>query len=243
MIIPCYAAAALLGSVPAMPGRLGEKPVLALLDLPGPGAIAGEVVLFALDDRAFPKAEGVKKGLIAGKPLKTCIQPVPGFACVEEKAQKPPVLPWPYARVLMQGQGMYNVGRRTLLWHACWSGPDVRVAEWERDRLGYLEPGEGPSRLVTCPIRVAESEPKVYLNARTGEGGKLTVSVLSSDGRPLPGYAAVTVWGNHLRKPVRWPGGDALSPAHGEVRIQITGSGDWKLYALYVGDDARSGTR
>jgi hypothetical protein len=163
-------------------------------------------------------------------------EPVPGFAFIAEKAEQPPAVSFPYARVLMQGQGMYNVGNRTLCWYAYWSGPEVRVAAWERDRLGYLTPtGKAPT-VASCPVRVATGSAKVYINARVAKGGDLKVSLLDNDGKAIPGFCGASVTGDQLRKHIVWPGGKALTAEMGSVRIQVSGPDDWRLYALYIGD-------
>ena len=43
---------------------------------------------------------------------------------------------------LVQGQGFENVGEETLFWYAPWPeqlSNGVRVASWQRDRLGYFQ--------------------------------------------------------------------------------------------------------
>ena len=43
---------------------------------------------------------------------------------------------------IVQGNGFENVGDSTLVWYGAWpedSADGVRVAKWQRDRLGYLE--------------------------------------------------------------------------------------------------------
>jgi len=79
----------------------------------------------------------------------------------------------------MQGQGMENVGDRTLYWYSLWRGTEgsgVRLISWERDRLGMLKPfrpwlrGSGGLPLemhtISCPIRVFEGgKARIYVNA------------------------------------------------------------------------------
>jgi hypothetical protein len=162
-------------------------------------------------------------------------EPVPGFAFIEEETTPSPAMAEPYPRALMQGQGMYNVGDQTLFWYAHWSGPEVVVAGWERDRLGYIEPATNSARMVSCPLRVAQGTRKVYLNARIEPGGELLVSLLGSDGATVSGFENASIKGDAQRQQVLWPGGDALSTALGTVRIQLSGTGAWKVYAVYIG--------
>ncbi|MCI0633283.1 MAG: hypothetical protein L0206_05110, partial [Actinobacteria bacterium] len=44
-----------------------------------------------------------------------------------------------FGLALTQGQGWENVGDHTLYWYSVWSQGRVRLATWERDRLGYFE--------------------------------------------------------------------------------------------------------
>ena len=49
---------------------------------------------------------------------------------------------------IVQGNGFENVGDSTLVWYGAWpedSADGVRVAKWQRDRLGYLEANEVPT--------------------------------------------------------------------------------------------------
>lgn len=165
-------------------------------------------------------------------------EPIPDFAFIEEKIQKRPYtdVSRDYARVLMQGQGMYNVGDRTLFWYAYWGGPQVRAASWKRDRLGYLASTGKPAKVTSCPIKVVDGKEKVFINAETGTDGELSVTILGQNGKPVPGFGPVKVTGNHLHKQIVWKGGNLLNPKLGTVRVQISGKGDWKLYALYIGE-------
>jgi hypothetical protein len=160
-------------------------------------------------------------------------EPVPGFALIQEATSPPSAYPGPAAHALMQGQGMYNVGDQTLCWYAHWGDSQVVVDGWERDRLGYATPETNSARLVSCPIRVAQGSAKVYINAHVDPGGQLFVSLLRNDVQPIPGFENAAFVGDSLRQHVVWTGGD-LTSGMGTVRIQLTGSGNWKIYAIYV---------
>ena len=53
---------------------------------------------------------------------------------------------------------MENVGDKTLYWYSIWRGDgQVRLAQWERDRLGYVQPYAAAgtrAQLITCPFSV-----------------------------------------------------------------------------------------
>jgi hypothetical protein len=160
-------------------------------------------------------------------------EPIPGFVFIQEATSPPSAYPPPSPYALMQGQGMYNVGDQTLCWYAHWGDSQVVVAGWQRDRLGYATPETNFARLVSCPIRVSQGNAKIYLNARVDPGAQLFVTLLR-DGQPIAGFDSAAFGGDSFRHQVVWPGGDALTAGMGTVRIQISGTGNWKLYAVYV---------
>jgi hypothetical protein len=160
-------------------------------------------------------------------------EPIPGFVFIQEATSPPSAYPPPSPHALMQGQGMYNVGDQTLCWYAHWGDSQVVVAGWQRDRLGYATPETNFARLVSCPIRVSQGNAKIYLNARVDPGAQLFVTLLR-DGQPIVGFDSAAFGGDSFRHQVVWPGGDALTAGMGTVRIQISGTGNWKLYAVYV---------
>src|SRR2546425_11429809 len=85
-------------------------------------------------------------------------EPIRDFKFVPAREQ--PDSPNDVGPSLMQGQGMENVGDRTLYWYSLWRGTPgsgVRMVSWERDRLGYLQAFHpGNPRAITAPIQVTE---------------------------------------------------------------------------------------
>lgn len=160
---------------------------------------------------------------------------------------------------LAQGQGVENVGDRTLTWYGIWGpggGSGVRMASWKRDRLGYFgvaaEPLEGqkwspelPPHAISAPIGLANKAVRVYLNADIFSAhGRLTVELLDESFRPLPDYsgdACIPVTDGGLRIPVKWQGRQQVESPRASVRIRVNFGGirpeDCRLYAVYVTTD------
>ena len=161
-------------------------------------------------------------------------EPIPGFAFIQEANSPPSALPPPTAHALMQGQGMYNIGDQTLFWYAHWGDSQLVVAGWARDRLGYATPETNSARIVSCLIRAPQGAAKVYLNAQVDPAGQLFVTLLRNDGQPIPGFQNAPVGGDSLRQQIIWSGGDSLTSGMGPIRLQLSGTGDWKVYAIYV---------
>ena len=184
-------------------------------------------------------------------------EPIPGFRFILAREQ--PGSPTGVGPALMQGQGMENVGDRTLYWYSHWSGRDgsgVRMVSWERDRLGMLkafrllDSGWLPRpvdvrvpQTVSCPNQVLEGgKVRVYVNAsHLGEYSQLSVSLLDEGFQPISGYSgadAGIISQSGFRTPVGWKRGDALLPSHGPVRLHIGFEGirpeDCHLHAVYL---------
>ena len=171
-------------------------------------------------------------------------EPIPGFRFIPAREQ--PGSPKDVGPALMQGQGMENVGDRTLYWYSLWRGTDgsgVRMVSWPRDRFGMLKPSSANQpRAITCPLRVTEGRGYVYVNASgLGAHSRLRVGLLGEDFQPIPGFnaaAAPVLDADGFRVPVRWQGGDSVAPAQGLVRIDVQFEGDrpedCRLHAIYV---------
>jgi hypothetical protein len=146
----------------------------------------------------------------------------------------------------MQGQGMENVGDRTLYWYSLWRGTEgtgVRLVSWERDRLGYLQPVRGGGgRVLSCPFEVVSDEADVFLNVSgLGEYCTLRASLVDEGFRPLPGYSgagAVRVSENGLKVRLRWPTDQRLDNDLVRMRLDIQFEGiraeDARLHTAYV---------
>ena len=178
-------------------------------------------------------------------------EPVPDFRIVsgfEEPGQ-----PLGSGPSISHGRGMCNVGDRTLLWYEVWSTGDIRLARWDRDRLGYLrvysgeETGmfshcEGPQHCVTCPTKLEQSSGQIYANVDgLSQHSEFTIELLDEQFRPLPGYSGeecVPLRESGLRQPVTWKQRSAVGDIGGPFRMRVNWGGlrpeDAKLFALYV---------
>ena len=176
-------------------------------------------------------------------------EPIPGFRFVpafEERDTRLGAAP-----ALQQGQGMENVGDKTLYWYSVWRGDgQVRLAQWERDRLGYVRPYAPASRaqLITCPFTVESEGSPVHLNVSgLGEFAAARVEAVDLQFRPLPGFSgdnAATLRESGLRVPVRWADHDSLPVTGTPLRLKVDidpvshdcpRPDDVKIYAAYVG--------
>ena len=152
---------------------------------------------------------------------------------------------------LMQGQGVENVGDETLFWYGPWpeqGGNGVRLARWERDRLGYFralatEAGRGESTQVTsAPIDLEGSPVRVFLNVDgIGPYSRVAVEVLDERFAVLPQYAkanCLSPEASGLRREVRWRGRKKIESDVNSVRLRVHFEGvraeDVKLYAVYL---------
>lgn len=167
------------------------------------------------------------------------VEPIPGFAFIPAREQ--PFSPqWDFP-ALMQGQGMENVGDSTLYWYSLWKGTEgtgIRLVQWERDRLGYVQPFRPTdARVITCPIHILEGgQAALYLNiSGLGEYSDVQVCLLDEGFRPIVGYEDVTIQENGLSVPIRWSN---PLPSRVRFRVEIQFGGirpeDCRLYALVI---------
>lgn len=173
------------------------------------------------------------------------VEPIPGFKFIASREQ--PGSPAFDAPALMQGQGMENVGDKTHYWYSLWKGTEgtgVRLATWDRDRLGLLRPfphsvGNQAASAITCPVRASDGgKIKVFLNASgLGKSSNLKVNLLDATFRPVKGFTSVIAQ-NGLRSPVTWENGRVITSDLGECHVQVVFGGarpeDASLHALYL---------
>ncbi len=194
-------------------------------------------------------------GLIVSHDALHFVEPVPDFrivGCQESVSWLPPdSFPFERAPALMQGQGMANVGDETLFWYSVWGvgRAGVKLARWERDRLGFLapraiegwmDPNHSP-HVVSMPVDVEGKRAAVSLNiGGLGRYSRVRVSILDEEFRPLPGYGAKECLGpkaGGLQQQVTWRGKEHVT-AKGPIRVRVDFEGvrpeDIRLYAVYV---------
>ena len=163
---------------------------------------------------------------------------VPAYEELDQIVGKPPCV--------SHGQGMCNLGEKTLLWYENWGSPpvQVRLATWARDRLGYFEAMyKAGGHLVTCPVRL-DGPASVLANVGgLGKYSQLTAELLDEGFHPIPGYSgaeAAVLTGEGISQSVedvqRVPG-DAGEEAAGDVpglRIPV----EWEKGPIPSGNGA-----
>ena len=171
-------------------------------------------------------------------------EPIPDFKLLvaAEQADSPIEVP-----ALVAGQGMTNFGEKTLLWFSLWRGNEgtgIRVAEWERDRLGYLSPfkPEG-ARVISAPLLITAGE-TISIRANvsgTGTNAGVRVVLLDENFQPLSGYGkeeSSIVDGDSLDTPILWSGKSTYTsdgkPIYGAVDFLGIRPEDVRLHALYI---------
>jgi len=153
---------------------------------------------------------------------------------------------------LIQGQGYENIGDETLFWYAPWPeqvSDGVRVARWQRDRLGYfqgyLKNGlreDMSCHFVSAPVDLEARAARVTVNAEgLGQHSQVRVEILDEQLRTLPGYGCAeccALADSGLRQPVCWGGSESVRSATGRIRLRVHIEGvrpeDARVYAVYV---------
>jgi hypothetical protein len=191
-------------------------------------------------------------GLVVSHDALHFSEPIPDFRIVQAaettSSWLPNGTPTPLERApaLMQGQGFANIGEDTLFWYSVWVVPNagIRVARWDRDRLGYLTPfvnsGKKP-HLISAPVYTGGKPVAVKLNiSGINKWSSVKVAVLDEQLRELPGYTAKDCTGpekSGLSQRVVW-GKNQQVVAPGPIRIRVDCTGvrpeDLKLFAIYV---------
>ncbi|MSU48071.1 MAG: hypothetical protein EXS37_03110 [Opitutus sp.] len=179
-------------------------------------------------------------------------EPIPDFRMVT--ARETPswwlpngrTMPLERAPALMQGQGFANIGKETLFWYSVWVIPTagVRVARWERDRLGYLQPFVSDRKkphVISAPIETVGGPIMLSANVSgLSENSHLVATVLDERFHALPGFTttdSTPLTTSGLRQRLTW-GGNSRVPASGRIRVRLDFTGlraeDIKLFALYA---------
>jgi hypothetical protein len=150
-----------------------------------------------------------------------------------------------------QGQGMANIGDKTLYWYEAWGTGLVRVATWERDRLGFFNAYDEDStgsadapvaELISCPMKLGPEGGAIFVNASgLSDKAELTFEILDREFHPVPGYTAKECIPNRVsgfRQAVTWKGNGRLQAFSHPIRIRAVFGGDRpskiKLYAIYL---------
>jgi hypothetical protein len=182
---------------------------------------------------------GIDLGLVVSNDALHYREPIPDFRFLPAYEE----LETPLGRepALNQGQGFENFGEKTLFWYEVWGLGPVRLATWERDRLGYFQSMGGPAHWISCPLRLNGSAQFALNVGGLSEHTELRVELLDEQFRPLPGYsgeAAASIRTNGLRQLVTW-GDQATTNAFSHpIRVQVHFGGvrpeDIRFYAAYL---------
>ncbi len=184
-------------------------------------------------------------------------EPTPDFRIIESREEGwRTVSPAGDPPRLAQGQGVVNIGDKSITYYSIWGAggnAGIRAAWWRRDRLGYFHatraPIEGQTwveevkpHFISAPIRLPAGGARVFLNAsHLSEHARLAVEILDERFRPLPGHTAGECEpfrdDSGFRLPVRWKGNDTVKSAQA-IRIRVNFDGlrleDARVYAVYV---------
>jgi len=185
-------------------------------------------------------------GLVISNDALRYREPIPDFKFIP--AYEELGVPFGTPPRLMQGQGMVNVGEQTLYWYSSWAtAGDVRLARWQRDRLGYFRKFESsttrsPAHLITAVMQPPGGPIEVFLNVDgIGKHARVTVELLDERLVPIEGASGEqhgSVDQPGLRQLVSWPNESAVSNVTGPFRLRINLEGltdnRVKLYAAYV---------
>ena len=138
-------------------------------------------------------------GLVVSNDGLQFAEPIPDFQLVSayEVDRRHHAHPQP---CLEQGQGFENVGEETLFWYAPWPeqlSNGVRVASWQRDRLGYFQASDlnlnkGQVRhVISAPIDLEGQLTQVWLNVDgLSQHAQIAVEILDEHFQPIDGYLA-----------------------------------------------------
>ena len=124
----------------------------------------------------------------------------------------------------------------------------MRVATWQRDRLGYLQPFDqrrlqdpGGCHVISAPIDLGSRPAQLSLNVDgLSEYAQVTVDILDERFRLVAGYAAgdCLPLESGLMRAVGWRSRRLLDGTGGPIRIRLNYAGirpeDPRLYAIYV---------
>ena len=133
------------------------------------------------------------------------------------------------------------------VWFSAWVNPmaGIRLATWERDRLGFLQPWQGartlPPYLISAPVATNGKPVEIHVNAvGLADLNRLRIDILDEQFRPVAGYTPGDCTGptsSGLRQRVTWGARDNIT-APGPIRIRVEFAGplaeELKLYGIYV---------
>ena len=138
------------------------------------------------DDRRYSSCD---LGLVVSSDAIHFKEPIPDFKIIPAYEEED----WAEPR-LIQGQGFENVGDRTFFWYSIWvafnmeSPTGVRLATWDRDRLGYFTaaPRQEDVHFLSKALEPLPGGADLYVNADgLSASSQLRVEILDDRLRPL----------------------------------------------------------
>jgi hypothetical protein len=194
-------------------------------------------------------------GLIVSNDALHYREPMPDFRLVPACGE--PEVTLGRGPFIKRAQAICHVGDQTMCWYEAWHDGDIRLATWQRDRLGcfavfrevpvaedeYFPIARPQPHFISCPIPLQEGGSRLFINADgLSEHGPLKVEILDEQFRTLPGYAGddcLPITESGLRQPVGWRGRETIEESDCRVRVKVIWGGlrpeDARLYAVYVG--------
>ena len=182
-------------------------------------------------------------------------EPIKGHVFLH-RDESPAVIPAGIAheRILVQGNGILNVGEETRIYHGRWANAadpeqyhaEVGLAILPRDHWGALGlfPDHQEGSVWTQPLTIPQNTAALALNAQ--DLGGMRVEVADERFSLLPGFSGANAGeataDDGLEQAVRWPG-RALSELAGEtirfrIRVARTDVGpEPRLFAAYLDTD------
>jgi hypothetical protein len=184
-------------------------------------------------------------------------EPIPDFKIIEAREEGWPGLnPAGDPPRQAQGQGVVNLGEKTVTYYSIWGsggGSGIRAAWWRCDRLGYFHatrmPVEGQTwvdavkpHFISVPMRLPAGGAKVFLNAsHLSEHARVAVEILDEQFQPLDAFTSADCKpfcnDSAFRMPVQWKSGNIVKSVK-PVRVRVNYDGlrleDARIYAVYI---------
>ena len=179
-------------------------------------------------------------------------EPVIGHAYISHEDSPVTAIPGRnYPNILCQGNGILNVGEKTLIYHGRWRNADepspdnyceIALATLPRDRWGALglNPGATEGAVWSAPIRLPAATTRIFLNADGTQDMRVEIaddrfSLHEGYSGDNSGTASLPAG---LDCPVTWPKGDLSKLAGKTIRLRISfdkkGKEQSRLYAVYL---------
>ena len=112
---------------------------------------------------------------------------------------------------------------------------DLGLAKFRRDGFVSLDADDRPGSVLTRPLSFTGK--RLFVNAEVGDGGSISVSVLSRKRQPLAGYTrsdAIAITRGGLAIPVAWKQATGLGlPAGQHVRLRLELK-NARLYSFWI---------